>query len=253
MALVGAPLLVTFVSGHLSDDGNTATEPSGAQSSAPSPSRPDLHASASLLGITSCTALATAPTALEDRAELAAGGDWSGLISRHSGAALGQLHVGITLQGGDRALTIDSIDIEPRAGRASPPHDGALLCWAGQGDEPRVQLAADMDLPEPYLHDEESPTLPHFRDSVITLAPHEQVSLAVSFRAEEGHREFELIIRYVLDGERGSLPVPPPDGQEYAVTAPADTYEAAYLSTVTGTRQMDSQEICQWTGAHENC
>ncbi|KAB8165710.1 hypothetical protein FH609_014910 [Streptomyces sp. 3MP-14] len=215
--------------------------------------RPDLHIATSVLGDANCTALATTPTSAGDRAELLGSTDWRGLIAREESATVGRLDLGITLQGGDRALTIESIDIEPLTPGPTAALDGALLCGEPQGDTERLELAADLDVPAPFVHTEDEPERPYFDGHVITLAPAEQMSLAMSLRAEEGLREFELVVAYVLEGERAELRVPPPNGEGFAVTGPAGSYGAGYLNTIVGPRELEPAEMCDWAGWQGEC
>lgn len=180
---------------------------------------------------------------------MATGSGPAHVAERQGGAAVGQLGISITLQGHQRTLTVESIDIVPKAPKATRPFDGALLCSEGQGDSPKVKLAADTDDPDPYLYDEDSPYRSHFHDNVITLAPQEQVSIRAFFQSKQGHREFELVMRYTLNGKRYSQKIPPPSGKAYAVTALNDTYDIGYLYAPTGPHRMTAREMCGFSAA----
>ena len=237
------------------DDGGSSAQPAaGSPSATPSPSEPDLYVTSQSVPVdTGCMALPDAPTSLADRAELAADSDPFGLAKRHGGVMVGSLAIDITLQGGQRALTVESIDVVPRTPRPARPLDGALLCLAGQADVNKVGLAANMDAPAPYLYEEDSPARPHFRDHVITLASQEQVTVQALFQAKQGYREFEIVVRYTLNGKRKSLTISPPSGGAYMVTAPSGTYDLGYLYSTTGTRRMNAREMCDASGARESC
>lgn len=185
-----------------------------------------------------CTALPRRLTSLKDRAELVSGGDVRGVIRRNRGARADELNVGLTLEGGAKSLTITSIDIEPKAPRPSPPYDGALVCEPSAGEAGKIQTFADMDRPEPVLLAGKGSEKPYFRDKVITLAPGEQVSLSVTFSADEGSREFGLTARYVQGGKVGKLPVPVPEGARYAITGYAERYGAIYWGSPGGTYRL---------------
>ncbi|MDT6983857.1 hypothetical protein ACFSUJ_12810 [Streptomyces lusitanus] len=253
-ALVAVVTLVVDVWGP--DDGGSAAQPAaGSSSASPSPSEPDLYVTAvSAPDDSACMALADPPTSLADRAELAAAdsGPFE-LAERHGGAMVGQSVIDITLQGGRRGLTVNSIDVMPRTPEVAPPYDGVLLCSGGQGEAAKIELAADMDAPAPYLYKEGSPSVRHFAGHTITLAPQEQVAVKATFLANEGYREFDLVVRYTVDGKRRSLAVQPPSGDAYAVTAPSSTYDLGYLYMVTGSSRMSAREMCDASGAKEEC
>jgi hypothetical protein len=251
VALIAAPVLAGVLTNSLSDDDEKP--PPSSTPSPPSKGRPDLYVSSRSTNEWPCIALATTPTSPADRASLATGEDVPGLVKRHRGAHIDQLDVDITLQGGERGLTIESIDIEPRTSRPDPPLDGGILCWISEGDAPKLKLMADLDDPNPYLHEEKSPELPHFRDRVITLAPQEQVSIQASFHAKRGYRQFGLVINYTLNGRHKSLGVPPPTGTECAVTGPADSYSLGYKFLNTHSRPMTTQELRECARDREGC
>jgi hypothetical protein len=226
-----------------SDGGGSAAPPvTVPRSVTPSPGEPDLYVSTQPVAEDSrCLAL-PGPLSQAVHAELAVGSEFPE-AGDQSGVPVGHLGVDILFQGGEHALTIESIDIVPRTPRPSSPPDGALLCEQGQGDVPKIKLGANMDAAAPFVYDEGSPTRRHFRDRVIALEPHEQVSVEVTFQSKHGYREFQLVVRYVLDGRHRSLTIRPPGGGIFAVTGPSDTYEVGYIYDSTGSHQMDSRQL----------
>jgi hypothetical protein len=234
-------------------DGGSPAQPVTVSGSAtPSPDEPDLYVSSRPVPDDHLCLAFPGPASLAVRAELAAGTALSE-AGDQGGVSVGHLRVDIALQGGAHALTIESIDIVPRTPRPSRPLNGALVCAQGQGDVPKVRLAANMDTSAPFLYDERTPTRRHFGDNVITLKPQEQVSIEASFQSKLGYREFQLIVQYVLDGKSHSLKIPQPSGAVYAVTAPSDSYGVAYLESPTGSYQMNSQQLCEYAGTRKGC
>ncbi|MFI6541621.1 hypothetical protein ACIBO9_00120 [Streptomyces prunicolor] len=167
--------------------------------------------------------------------------DAGGVIKRNNGARASELNVSITLQGGDRALTIESIDIKPRTTRPAAPLNGGLICKPSSGGEPKIKLHADLDAVQPTFRSEGSGDTPYFRDNPITLAPHEQVPLHVAFMARRGYREFELVIRYTIEGKIEKRVVPAPEGSRWAVTALNKKYGSVYEGTVGGPFQLSEE------------
>ncbi|MET8685231.1 hypothetical protein ABZV77_13530 [Streptomyces sp. NPDC004732] len=203
-----------------------------------------------------CTALPDKVSAPQDRAELVSGGDVNAVIRRNDGARAGELTVGITFEGGARSLTITSIDIRPKSPKPQMPLSGTLLCEPGAGGEPKIQLYADMDDPEPVFRTGENATQRYFKDKVITLRPGEQVNLSAIFRAEESSRAFGLMIRYVQDGKQHTLPARAPSGGRYAVTGYAKRYGVVYRGSADGGyRRVEKPQPCSWLPAaqREGC
>ncbi|MFS8197272.1 hypothetical protein ACLVWQ_01165 [Streptomyces sp. CWNU-52B] len=189
-----------------------------------------------------CTAFARPLTSPEDRAELSTQSDADAVVKRNNGARAAELNVGITLQGGTRALTVESIDIEPRTARPAPPLDGALICEPSAGGASKIELHADMDAAQPVLRGKGSDgSPPYFRDNAITLAPDEQVPLHVTFTARRGYRAFGLVIRYTIAGRSEKRVVPGPEGGRWAVTALNKTYGTVYEGTVGGPFQLSTE------------
>lgn len=197
-----------------------------------------------------CTALPDKVAAPQDRAELVSGGDVNAVIRRNEGARAGELTVGITFEGGARSLTITSIDIRPKSPKPQRPFSGTLLCEPDAGGEPKIQLYADMDGPEPVFRTGENSAQRYFKDKVITLRPGEQVNLSATFRAEEGSRVFGLVIRYAQDGKEHTLPVRAPRGGRYAVTGYSERYGAVYWGSADGGyRRIEKPQPCTWLPA----
>jgi hypothetical protein len=164
------------------------------------------------------------------------------------------MNVSLTLEGGSSSLTITSIDIKARSPRAGEPFAGTLVCEPGAGGEPKIQLFADMDSPEPVFLSGMNSTQRYFRDNVITLKPDEQVNLSAMFRAEHGFREFELVINYVQNGKEGVVPVPAPRGGRYALTGYATRYGAVYEGSPHGAyRLVENPRPCSWMPASQEC
>ncbi|MDQ8705088.1 hypothetical protein RCO28_21700 [Streptomyces sp. LHD-70] len=191
-----------------------------------------------------CTALPRQVSAPEDRAELVAGGDVDAVIRRNDGARTGELKIGLTLEGGPASLTVTSIEIEPKTPRAAAPFDGTLLCEEGAGGEPKIQLFADLDSPEPAFVTGEDSTRTYFEDKVVTLAPGEQVNLSATFKAEKGSRAFGLVVHYVQNGKEHTRKVPAPQGGRYAVTGFAERYGAVYQGSGDGYRRVEDPRPC---------
>ncbi|GHH25208.1 hypothetical protein [Streptomyces lanatus] len=201
-----------------------------------------------------CTALPRQVSSPEDRAELVTGGDVSAVIRRNQGARVGELNIGLTLEGGPASLTITSIEIDPKSPRAAEPLAGTLVCEPGAGGEDKIQLFADLDSLEPAFRTGRHTTQKYFKDKVITLDPGEQVNLSATFLAEKGSREFGLLIRYVRNGEDGTVPVPAPRGGRYAVTGFAERYGAVYEGSAGGVyRRLDDPRPCPWLPASRGC
>ncbi|MDQ0776535.1 hypothetical protein QF026_005001 [Streptomyces aurantiacus] len=197
-----------------------------------------------LMNETGCTAFARRLSSPEDRAELSTQSDADAVIKRNNGARASELSVSITLQGGDRALTIESIDIEPRTPRPTAPLDGGLICEPSAGGEPKIKLHADMDAATPVFRmfrSEGSGDTPYFRDNAITLTPHEQVPLHVTFTAQRGYRAFELVIHYTIAGRTEKRVVPAPEGSRWAVTALNKTYGSVYEGTIGGPFELSDE------------
>jgi hypothetical protein len=201
-----------------------------------------------------CTALPDRLSTPRDRAEIVAGGDVAGVVRRHHGARAHELVVGLTLEGGPSPLTVTSIDIEPASPRAAAPLTGTLLCEAGAGGEPKIELFADMDAPKPLLLGAEDSSRGYFRHNAITLQPGEQVNLSATFRAEKGSREFELVVRYVRGGKEGARKVPAPKGGRYAVTGYSERYGAVYEgSPDAGYHLVADPRPCRWMPGSQGC
>ncbi|MEV0226123.1 hypothetical protein [Streptomyces sp. NPDC050704] len=239
-ALILAPLLVAVAQGWLSPDAGDS--PDETSSSLPSRSAgPDFDVVPRLMNVTGCTAFARALSSPEDRAELATQSDASAVIKRNNGARASELNVSITLQGSDRALTIESIDIEPKTPRPTAPLSGGLICEPSSGGEPKIKLHADMDDAKPAFLGKGSGDTPYFRDNAITLAPHEQVPLHVTFTAQRGYRKFELVIHYTIAGKSEKRVVPAPEGSRWAVTALNKKYGSVYEGTIGGPFQLSEE------------
>ncbi|MFJ4963142.1 hypothetical protein ACIP6P_11965 [Streptomyces sp. NPDC088729] len=235
-----------------SEPGPAATA-SGA-SSAGGPSTQPFAVTARQEDEAGCTALPRRVSAPSDRAELVSGGDVHAVVRRNQGARVGELTVGFTLEGGDRSLTVTSIDIEPKSPRAAAPLAGTLLCEPGAGGEPKIQLFADMDSPDPVFLTGGTSTRRYFKENVITLAPGEQVNLTATFVAEKGSREFGLVLRYVRNGKSGKAPVPAPHRGRYAVTGYAPRYGAVYEgSSGGGYRRVEDPRPCPGAPAAQGC
>ncbi|GAA4310726.1 hypothetical protein GCM10023086_30590 [Streptomyces venetus] len=237
---------------------NGESEPSPASSGAGAPSGSPSDApfavTARQESEAGCTALPRRVSSPRDRAELVAGGDAQAVIRRHQGARAGELTVGLTIEGGSRSLTITSIDIEPTSPRAAAPLAGTLLCEPNAGGEPKIQLFADMDTPEPVFRTGKNSTTRYFKGKVITLDPGEQVNLSATFLAERGSRTFGLSVRYVRNGKDGTLPVPAPRGGRYAVTGYAARYGAVYAGSPGGVyRQVEDPRPCAWQPEAQGC
>ncbi|MFM9448427.1 hypothetical protein [Streptomyces acidiscabies] len=235
-----APLLVAVAAGWLSPDADGS--PDGTLSSPPA--GPDFDVMPRLMDKTGCTAFAHPLSSPEDRAELGTQSDASAVIKRNNGARVSELTVSITLQGSDRALTIESIGIEPKTPRPTAPLSGSLICEPSSGGMPKVELHADMDAAKPAFHSKSSGGTPYFHENAITLAPHEQVPLHVTFTAQRGYREFDLVIHYTIAGKAERRVVPAPEGGRWAVTAPSKKYGSVYEGTLGGPFQL-SEEVDQ--------
>ena len=236
-ALILAPVLVAIVVGWLSSGADDGPE----ETPGPSPSGPDFAVVARLMNQTGCTAFANPLSSPEDRAELSTQSDASAVIQRNNGARASELSVSITLQGSDRALTIESIDIEPKTPRPTAPLDGGLICEPSSGGQSKIKLHADMDAAKPAFRSRDSGATPYFRDNAITLAPHEQVPLHMAFSARRGYRAFELVIHYTMSGRAEKRVVPAPAGSRWAVTALAKTYGSVYEGTVGGPFELSGE------------
>ncbi|MEO3974932.1 hypothetical protein [Streptomyces sp. CAU 1734] len=201
-----------------------------------------------------CTALPLRVSAPRDRAELVAGGDVDAVIRRNDGARVGELIVGLTLEGGPTPLTITSVDIHPASPRPAPPLAGTLLCEPSAGGEPKIQLFADMDSAVPVFLTGKSSAQKYFREKVITLEPGEQVNLSATFLAAKGSRAFGLSIRYVRSGKEGTVPVPAPRAGRYAVTGYAARYGAVYAGSPGGVyRLAEDPRPCPWLPSAAGC
>lgn len=197
-----------------------------------------------------CTALRDGLTSPRDRAELVTGGDVAGVVRRHRGARVGELTTYLTIEGGERPLTITSIDIEPEQPRSAVPFAGTLLCEPGAGGEGKIPLVADLDSARPVFSTEKGSVERYFDENVVTVAPGEQVNLSATFLATKGSREFQLVVRYVRNGKEGEVPVPAPKGGRYAVTGYAERYEAVYTGSRNGGfRLEDDSRPCRWSPA----
>ncbi|MGN9816013.1 hypothetical protein ACTMUQ_11780 [Streptomyces sp. SD11] len=239
-ALVLAPVLVLVVGEWLSPD----ADDNSVETPGPTPSTsagPDFDVLPRLMDEPGCTAFADALTSPEDRAELSTQPDVGAVSRRNNGVRAAELNVGVTLQGGDRALTIESIDIEPRTPRPTAPLNGSLICEPTSGGVPKIELHADMDAVKPTFRSKESGGAPYFRDNAITLTPHEQVPLHVTFSARRGYRAFELVIHYTIAGKHGKRVVPAPEGSRWAVTALNKTYGSVYDGTLGGPFQFSEE------------
>ncbi|MGC5563172.1 hypothetical protein ACPYPG_10035 [Streptomyces sp. FR-108] len=235
-ALVLAPVLVMVVGEWLSSDpGDSSVGPPGPPGPSPSkPAGPDFDVLPRLMDEPGCTAFADALTSLEDRAELSTQPDVAAVIKRNNGVRAAELNVSVSLQGGDRALTIESIDIEPRTPRPTAPLNGSLICEPSSGGVPKIELYADMDAVKPTFRGKGPGGTPYFRDNAITLTPHEQVPLHLTFSARRGYRAFELVIHYAIAGTHAKRVVPAPEGSRWAVTALNKTYGSVYDGTLGG-------------------
>lgn len=226
----------------------------GAGASSVSPSALPFVVTARQENEAACTALPRKVSSPEDRAELVTGGDVNAVIRRQQGARVGEMILGLTLEGGPSPLTITSVEIKPNAPRPAKPFAGTLLCEPNAGGEAKIQLFADMDSPEPVFLTGKNSTQRYFKEKAITLAPGEQVNLSATFLAEKGSREFGLVIRYVRNGKDGTVPVPGPRGGRYAVTGFADRYGAVYEGSTGGVyRRLEDPRPCPWLPASRGC
>ncbi|MFJ8637344.1 hypothetical protein [Streptomyces sp. NPDC093568] len=238
----------------LSGESAPSPSPTGAGAASGTASSGPFEVTAWMENEAGCTALPQRLSSPKDRAELVSGGDVEAVVRRHSGARVGDLVVGFTLEGGARSLTITSIDIEPASPRADPSFSGTLLCEPGAGGEPKIQMFADLDRPNPVLVTGMASARPYFREKVITLQPGEQVNLSATFRAENGSRAFKLLIRYVQNGKEATLPVPSPRGSRYAVTGFATRYGAVYEGSPGGVyRRVEGARPCRWSPTSQGC
>ncbi|WP_193482665.1 hypothetical protein [Streptomyces violaceus] len=237
----------------LSGDSEPSPASTGAGASSGSPSAAPFAVTARQENEAGCTALPRRVSAPQDRAELVSGGDVNAVVRRNQGARVGELNVGLTLEGGSRSLTVTSIDIEPKSSRAAEPLAGTLLCEPNAGGEPKIQLFADLDSAEPVFLAGKNSTQRYFKDRVITLNPGEQVNLSATFLAEDGSRDFGLFIRYVRNGKEGTVPVPAPRGGRYAVTGFAPRYGAVYAGSDGGYRRLEDPRPCPWLPAAQGC
>ncbi|MFF7311790.1 hypothetical protein [Streptomyces sp. NPDC008137] len=253
--VIGAVLTaIALKSLGLSGESEPSPAATGADASSGNPSVAPFVVTARQENEAGCTALARRVSSPEDRAELVSGGDVNAVLRRNQGVRVGELNVGLTLEGGSNSLTITSIDIKPKAPRAAEPLSGTLLCEPNAGGEPKIELFADMDRPEPVFLAGRKSTRPYFKESVITLKPGEQVNLSATFLARNGSRAFGLFIRYVRNGKEGSLPVPAPRGGRYAVTGFAPRYGAVYAGSPGGVyRQAEDPRPCPWLPAAQGC
>lgn len=226
----------------------------GDGASSASPSVPPFVVTARQENEAGCTALPRKVSSPEDRAELVTGGDVNAVIRRQQGARVGEMNLGLTLEGGPSSLTITSIEIQPKSPRPAEPFVGTLLCEPDAGGEAKIQLFADMDSPEPAFLTGKNSTQKYFKEKAITLGPGEQVNLSATFLAEKGSREFGLLIRYVRNGKDGTVPVPAPRGGRYAVTGFADRYGAVYEGSAGGVyRRLEDPRPCPWLPASRGC
>ncbi|MFI1735802.1 hypothetical protein ACH40E_42770 [Streptomyces acidicola] len=182
------------------------------------------------------------------------GGDVNAVIRRNQGARVGELNVGLTLEGGASSLTVTSIEIKPKSPRAVEPLAGTLVCEPNAGGESKIQLFADMDSPEPVFLQGKNSTQKYFKEKVVTLKRGEQVNLSATFFSEKGSREFGLLIHYVQNGKEGAVPVPAPRGERYAVTGFSARYGAVYEGSTGGAyRRLEDPRPCQWLPASQGC
>ncbi|MFI7008371.1 hypothetical protein [Streptomyces sp. NPDC050145] len=238
----------------LGGDSGPSPEPAGSGATSASPSAAPLVVTARQEDEAGCTALPRRVSSPRDRAELVSGGDVGAVVRRNQGARAGEMNVSLTLEGGTSPLTVTSIGIETKSPRAGRPFAGTLVCEPGAGGEPKIQLFADMDSPEPVFLSGKNSTRGYFRDNVITLDPGEQVNLSAMFRAERGSRVFELVIHYVRNGKEGVVPVPAPRGGRYALTGYAPRYGAVYEGSPNGSyRLVENPRPCSWLPASQEC
>ncbi|MCQ6554958.1 hypothetical protein NPS70_17410 [Streptomyces sp. C10-9-1] len=201
-----------------------------------------------------CTALPHRVSSPQDRADLVSGGDADAVVRRNRGARVGELRVGLTLEGGASSLTVTSIGIRPTSPRAVGPLAGTLVCEPDAGGEAKIQLYADMDSPDPVFLTGRGSAREYFRENVVTLGPGEQVNLSATFSSEKGSREFELLVRYVRNGKEGAVPVPAPRGGRYAVTGFATRYGDVYEGSDGGVyRRLDGSRPCRWAPRSPGC
>ncbi|MGW4538491.1 hypothetical protein ACWEOP_11505 [Streptomyces chartreusis] len=234
--------------------GESESDPASAGASSVSPLVPPFIVTARQDDEAGCTALPRKVSSPEDRAELVTGGDVNAVIRRHQGARVGEMNLGLTLEGGPSSLTITSIEIEPKSPRPAKPFAGTLLCEPNAGGEAKIQLFADMDSPEPVFLTGKKSTHKYFKEKAITLAPGEQVKLSATFLAGKGSREFGLLIRYGRSGKDGTVTVPVPRGGRYAVTGFADRYGAVYEGSTGGVyRRLEDPRPCPWLPASRGC
>ncbi|MFE5029643.1 hypothetical protein ACFRAO_41760 [Streptomyces sp. NPDC056656] len=236
--------------------GESAPSPAsaGAGTSSESPSAAPFVVTARQENEAGCTALPHQVSSPEDRAELVTGGDVNAVIRRNQGARVGELKVGLTLEGGASSLTITSIEIKPKSPRAAEPLAGTLICEPNAGGEPKIQLFADMDSPEPVFLKGKNSTQKYFKEKVVTLKPGEQVNLSATFLSDKGSREFGLLIHYVQNGKDGTVPVPAPRGGRYAVTGFHARYGAVYEGSPGGVyRRLKDPRPCPWLPESQGC
>ncbi|MGW4232253.1 hypothetical protein ACWEF9_23695 [Streptomyces sp. NPDC004980] len=227
---------------------------SGAGTPSGSPSAAPFAVTARQENEAGCTALPRQVSSPKDRVELVTGGDVNAVIRRNQGARVGELNVGLTLEGGANSLTITSIEIKPKTPRPAEPLAGTLVCEPSAGGEPKIQLFADMDSPEPAFLEGKNSTRRYFKEKVLTLTPGEQVNLSMTFLSEKGSREFGLLIRYVQNGKDGTASVPAPRGGRYAVTGFSTRYGAVYEGSAGGVyRRLEDPRPCPWIPESQGC
>lgn len=159
-------------------------------------------------------------------AEIVGNLSYASLLKSYTGAVISDLHADIVFTNKTtRTIRVTELQIS-QIHSSSQPFAGTFIPVAHQGGTSAFEFTADMNSPDPVIKPRSGGQ--PFPDFNLQMAPGEQDTTAVSFLATSGSFTWSLTVTYLIGTQSYRQQIDPPDGQPFAVTAPAAKYAVEY-------------------------
>lgn len=180
-----------------------------------------------------------------DRAVLLGSADLGhdALLERHHAAPVGQMDVTVVLEGNRSSLRV--ADIKPRVLTRKPVSDGAYLIAVTAGEADTIEIAADLDRPDPHFTTGDKQRTSYFSTKQIDLKQDERVTLSLSITGRKAYYEFDLVATVVTEGRAEQMVIKTPGGAPFRLTGRAADYRSFYIASPNGGWMQASRDaVC---------
>jgi hypothetical protein len=112
-----------------------------------------------------------------------------------------------------------------------PPLSGTLIYGPPQGEEHVIDIAFDLDSPDPIARRVDElgiPVEPYFAKTFLTLRSGESMTFSIRAYTSKHYYEWEIEIEALIGGQDRILFVRDPERRPFHTTAFADSYDSVY-------------------------